>query len=130
MWIPSILATLFFTQACGSIAYVQLNDRLPSKTSALEGKKSLFGCGGREKNERLCEQRGEERVRQLFRDHFLLREKRGLISPLKLGLYDAASLVKEAFRLRIENEGFEIVLEKKRVRWNWSSCSRSLLGLG
>ena len=39
MWILSILAVLFFAEACSSIAYVQLNDRLPAKASALEGKK-------------------------------------------------------------------------------------------
>src|SRR4030042_524072 len=57
MWVLGILVALFFTQACSSIAYVQLNDRLPAKASAL--------------------------------------------------------VDKEVFRLRIENEGFEIVPEKK-----------------
>jgi hypothetical protein len=39
--------------------------------------------------------------------------QKGTEPVLKLGLYDAASLVKEAFRVRVESEGVEIVPERK-----------------
>jgi hypothetical protein len=41
-WILGLFAAFLFTQACSSIAYVQVNDRVPAKARALEGKKAFL----------------------------------------------------------------------------------------
>ena len=40
-----LLGALLFTQACSSIAYVQLNDRFPAKAASLAGKKAFLFIG-------------------------------------------------------------------------------------
>ncbi len=112
MWIPGILAALFFTQACSSIAYVQLNDRLPAKADVLEGKKVFLAVEDERKTKEFAG-RGVKREFENFSETLSYSVRKGIEPPLKLGLYDAPALVKEAFRLRIENEGVEIVPEKK-----------------
>jgi len=112
MWILGIIAALFFTQACSSIAYVQLNDRLPAKANALEGRKVFLAVEDERKTKEFAG-RGVKREFDNFSETLSYSVRKGIEPPLKLGLYDAPSLVKEAFRLRIENEGVEIVPEKK-----------------
>lgn len=112
MLIPGILVALFFTQACSSIAYIQLNDRLPAKANALEGRKVFLAVEDERKTKEFAG-RGVKREFDSFSETLSYSVKKGTEPPLKLGLYDAPSLVKEAFRLRIENEGVEIVPEKK-----------------
>ena len=112
MWVLGILVALFFTQACSSIAYVQLNDRLPAKASALAGKKVFLSVEDERKTKDFVG-RGVKREFDNFSETISYSVRKGTEPPLKLGLYDAMSLVKEAFRLRIENEGFDIVPEKK-----------------
>ena len=112
MWMPGIFAALLFTQACSSIAYVQLNDRLPAKANALEGRKVFLAVEDERKTKEFAG-RGVKREFDNFSETLSYSVRKGTEPPLKLGLYDAPSLVKEAFRLRIENEGVEIVPEKK-----------------
>jgi len=112
MLIPGILVALFFTQSCSSIAYVQLNDRLPAKANALEGRKVFLAVEDERKTKEFAG-RGVKREFDNFSETLSYSVRKGTEPPLKLGLYDAPSLVKEAFRLRIENEGVEIVPEKK-----------------
>jgi hypothetical protein len=112
VWIPSALVVLFFIQACSSIAYVQLNDRLPAKASALEGKKVFLVVEDERKTEDFAG-RGVKREFDNFSETIAYSVKKGTEPALKLGLYDVPSLVREAFRLRVENEGFEIVPEQK-----------------
>ena len=112
MLIPGILVALFYTQACSSIAYIQLNDRLPAKANALEGRKVFLAVEDERKTKEFAG-RGVKREFDSFSETLSYSVRKGTEPPLKLGLYDAPSLVKEAFRLRIENEGVEIVPEKK-----------------
>jgi len=112
MLIPGILVALFFTQACSSIAYIQLNDRLPAKANALEGRKVFLAVEDDRKTKEFAG-RGAKREFDNFSETLSYSVRKGTEPPLKLGFYDAPSLVKEAFRLRIENEGVEIVPEKK-----------------
>src|SRR5512136_632289 len=112
MRILGILVALLFTQACSSIAYVQLNDRLPAKGSTLVGKKVFLSVDDERKTKDFAG-RGVKREFDNFSESIAYSVKKGTEPPLKLGLYDAPSLVKEAFRLRVENEGVEIVPEKK-----------------
>jgi hypothetical protein len=112
MWMLVIIAALLFTQACSSIAYVQLNDRLPAKANALEGRKVFLAVEDERKTKEFAG-RGVKREFDNFSETLSYSVRKGTEPPLKLGLYDAPSLVKEAFRLRIENEGVEIVPEKK-----------------
>ena len=109
---PGIFAALLFTQACSSIAYVQLNDRLPAKANVLEGRKVFLAVEDERKTKEFAG-RGVKREFDNFSETLSYSVRKGTEPPLKLGLYDAPSLVKEAFRLRIENEGVEIVPEKK-----------------
>ena len=109
---PGIFAALLFTQACSSIAYVQLNDRLPAKANALEGRKVFLALEDERKTKEFAG-RGVKREFDNFSETLSYSVRKGTEPPLKLGLYDAPSLVKEALRLRIENEGVEIVPEKK-----------------
>ena len=109
---PGIFAALLFTQACSSIAYVQLNDRLPAKANTLEGRKVFLAVEDERKTKEFVG-RGVKREFDNFSETLSYSVRKGIEPPLKLGLYDAPSLVKEAFRLRIENEGVEIVPEKK-----------------
>jgi len=109
---PGIFAALLFTQACSSIAYIQLNDRLPAKANALEGRKVFLAVEDERKTKEFAG-RGVKREFDNFSETLSYSVRKGTEPPLKLGLYDAPSLVKEAFRLRIENEGVEIVPEKK-----------------
>jgi len=112
MWILGILAVLFFIQACSSIAYVQLNDRLPARASALEGKKVFLAVEDERKTKDFAG-RGVKREFDNFSESIAYSVKKGTEPGLKMGLYDVPSLVREAFRLRVENEGAEIVPEKK-----------------
>jgi hypothetical protein len=112
MLMPGIFAALLFTQACSSIAYIQLNDRLPAKANALEGRKVFLAVEDERKTKEFAG-RGVKREFDNFSETLSYSVRKGTEPPLKLGLYDAPSLVKEAFRLRIENEGVEIVPEKK-----------------
>jgi hypothetical protein len=112
MLMPGIFAALLFTQACSSIAYIQLDDRLPAKANALEGRKVFLAVEDERKTKEFAG-RGVKREFDNFSETLSYSVRKGTEPPLKLGLYDAPSLVKEAFRLRIENEGVEIVPEKK-----------------
>jgi len=112
MWVLGILAALFFTQACSSIAYVQVNDRLPAKASALSGKKVFLSVEDERKTKDFAG-RGVKREFDNFSETIAYSVRTGTEPALKMGLYDAPSLVREAFRLRVENEGVEIVPEKK-----------------
>jgi len=112
MWILGILAVLFFIQACSSIAYVQMNDRLPARASALEGKKVFLAVEDERKTKDFAG-RGVKREFDNFSESIAYSVKKGTEPGLKMGLYDVPSLVREAFRLRVENEGAEIVPEKK-----------------
>jgi hypothetical protein len=107
-----IFAVLLFTQACSSIAYVQLNDRLPAKTTALAGKKAFLSVIDERKIKDFAG-RGVKREFDNFSETIAYSVKKEAEPTLNLGLYDAPSLVREAFRLRVENEGVEIVPEKK-----------------
>ncbi|MCX5879501.1 MAG: hypothetical protein NTY44_10375 [Deltaproteobacteria bacterium] len=112
---PGIFAALLFTQACSSIAYIQLNDRLPAKANALEGRKVFLAVEDERKTKEFAG-RGVKREFDNFSETLSYSVRKGTEPPLKLGLYDAPSLVKEALRLRIENEGVEIVPEKKATQ--------------
>lgn len=112
VWILGILVVLFFIQACSSIAYVQLNDRLPAKASALEGKKVSLVMEDERKTKDFAG-RGVKRDFDNFSESIAYSVRKGTEPALKLGLYDAPSLVREAFRLRVENERVEIVTERK-----------------
>lgn len=107
-----ILGALLFTQACSSIAYVQLNDRLPAKAVALEGKKAFLSVEDERKNKDFAG-RGVRREFENFSETLAYSVQIGAEPIVKLGLYDVASLVREAFRVRVENEGVEIVAERK-----------------
>ena len=112
IWVLGILVTLFFTQACSSIAYVQLNDRLSAKPVALEGKKAFLSVEDERKTKDFAG-RGVKREFDNFSETLAYSVQKGTEPALKMGLYDVASLVKEAFRVRVENEGVEIVSERK-----------------
>jgi hypothetical protein len=109
---PCLFAALFFIQACSSIAYVQLNDRLPAKAGAPAGKKVFLSVQDERKTKDFAS-KAVKREFDNFSESISYSVKKGAEPPLNLGLYDAMSLVKEAFRLRIENEGVEIVPAKE-----------------
>ncbi len=105
-------AAFLFTQACSSIAYVQLNDRVPAKALAPEGKKAFLSVEDERKTKEFAA-RGVKREFDNFSENIAYSVQKGTEPALKLGLYDAASLVKEAFRVRVESEGVEILPERK-----------------
>ena len=111
-WILGFFAAFLFTQACSSIAYVQLNDRVPAKALALEGKKAFLSVEDERKTKEFAA-RGVKREFDNFSENIAYSVQKGAEPALKLGLYDAASLVKEAFRVRVESEGVEILPERK-----------------
>ena len=112
MGMLGLLGMLFLTQACSSIAYVQLNDRLPAKADALEGKKVFLTVEDERKTKDFAA-RGVKREFDNFSESLAYSVSKGAGPGRKMGLYDVPSLVKEAFRLRVENEGAEIVVDKK-----------------
>jgi hypothetical protein len=112
MSVLGIFAALLFTQACSSIAYVQLNDRLPAKAVTAGGKKAFLSVEDERKTKDFVG-RGVKREFDNFSETIAYSVKKETEPALKLGLYDVPSLVKEAFRLRVENEGVEIVPERK-----------------
>lgn len=112
MGMLGLLGMLFFTQACSSIAYVQINDRLPAKAGALEGKKVFLTVEDERKTKDFAAG-GVKREFDNFSESLAYSVSKGAGPGLKMGLYDVPSLVKEAFRLRVENEGAEIVVDKK-----------------
>jgi hypothetical protein len=112
IWLLVMLVALFFIQACSSIAYVQLNDRLPLKALALEGKKAFLSVEDERKNKDFAGG-GVKRDFENFSETLAYSVQKGTEPALKMGLYDVASLVKEAFRVRVENEGVGIVSERK-----------------
>jgi hypothetical protein len=107
-----LFAAFLFTQACSSIAYVQVNDRVPAKARALEGKKAFLSVEDERKTKEFAG-RGVKREFDNFSENMAYSVQKGTEPALKLGLYDAASLVKEAFRIRVESEGVEILPERK-----------------
>ena len=111
-WIPAVFAALLLAQACSSIAYVQLNDRLPAKADVLEGKKVFLTLEDARKTKDFAG-KGVKKEFDNFSESISYSVRKGTEPLLRLGLYDAPTLVKEAFRLRIENQGVEIVPEKK-----------------
>jgi hypothetical protein len=112
MWIPGILALLFFIQACSSIAYVQINDRLPAKVNTLEGKKIFLAVEDGRKTKDFAS-RGVKGEFDNFSESISYSVKTGSGAPVPMGLYDVPALVKEALRLRLENEGAQILSEKE-----------------
>ncbi len=111
-WILGVLAAFLFTQACSSIAYVQLNDRLPAKPVSLEGKKAFLSVQDERKTREFAG-RGVKREFDNFSETLAYSVQKGAEPTLKMGLYDVASLVKEAFRVRVESEGVEVLSERK-----------------
>jgi len=107
-----VLAAFLFTQACSSIAYVQLNDRLPAKPVSLEGKKAFLSVQDERKTGEFAG-RGVKREFDNFSETLAYSVQKGTEPALKMGLYDVASLVKEAFRVRVKSEGVEILSEPK-----------------
>jgi hypothetical protein len=107
-----LFAAFLFTQACSSIAHVQVNDRVPAKARALEGKKAFLSVEDERKTKEFAG-RGVKREFDNFSENMAYSVQKGTEPALKLGLYDAASLVKEAFRIRVESEGVEILPERK-----------------
>ena len=99
-------------EACSTIAYVQLNDRLPAKTTALAGKKAFLSVVDERKTKDFAG-RGVKREFDNFSETIAYSVKKEAEPALNLGLYDASSLVKEALRLRVQNEGVEVVPETK-----------------
>lgn len=110
--ILGFFVTLFFLQACSSIAYVQLNDRLPAKAGSLEGKKVFLTVEDERKTKDFAAE-GVKREFGNFSENLAYSVSRGEGPGFRMGLYDVPSLVKEAFRLRVENEGAEAVADKK-----------------
>jgi hypothetical protein len=107
-----LLAALLSMQACSSIAYVQLNDRVPAKASAPAGKKALLSVEDERKSKDFAGP-GVKREFDNFSETLAYSVQKGTEQALKMGLYDVPSLVKEAFRLRVESEGVEILSERK-----------------
>jgi hypothetical protein len=107
-----LLGALLFMQACSSIAYVQLNDRVPAKASALAGKKAFLSVEDERKTKEFAGP-GVKREFDQFSETLAYSVQKGTEPALKLGLYDVPSLVKEAFRVRVESEGVEILTERK-----------------
>jgi len=107
-----ILGALLFTQACSSIAYVQLNDRVPAKAAALAGKRlsCLWRMKGNPRTSQAQESNGEF---DHFSETISYSVQKGTKPVLKMGLYDVPSLVKEAFRVRVESEGVEPLSERR-----------------
>jgi len=108
----SLLGAFLFTQACSSIAYVQLNDRLPAQAGSLEGKKVILSVEDERKTKDFASP-GVKREFENFSENLAYSVSKGTGPVLRMGLYDVPSLVKEAFRLRVENEGAEVVADKK-----------------
>ena len=107
-----LLGALLFTQACSSIAYVQLNDRVPAKDSALAGKKAFLSVEDERKTKEFAGP-GVKREFDRFSETLAYSVQKGTDPVLNLGLYDVPSLVKEAFRARVESEGVEVLTERK-----------------
>jgi len=107
-----IFGALLFTLACSSIAYVQLNDRVPAKAAALAGKKAFLSLEDERKSGDFAGP-GVKREFDNFSETLAYSVQKGTDPAVKMGLYDAASLVKEAFRARVEREGVEILSERK-----------------
>lgn len=112
MWILGSLAAFLFMQACSSIAYVQIDDRLPAKAHTLEGKKVFLSVEDA-RNKKEFALRGVKTEFDNFSETISYTVKIGTEPSVKMGLYDAPALVKEALRLRLENEGAQILSEKK-----------------
>ena len=107
-----ILGALLFTQACSSIAYVQLNDRVPAKAAALAGKKAFLSVEDERKSKDFAGA-GVKREFDHFSETISYSVQKGTKPVLKMGLYDVPSLVKEAFRVRVESEGVEPLSERR-----------------
>ncbi|MCU0594291.1 MAG: hypothetical protein MUC98_02350 [Desulfobacterota bacterium] len=107
-----LLGAALFMAACSSIAYVQLNDRVPAKDSALAGKKAFLSVEDERKTKEFAGP-GVKREFDRFSETLAYSVQKGTEPALKHGLYDVPSLVKEAFRARVESEGVEILTERK-----------------
>jgi hypothetical protein len=107
-----ILGALLLTQGCSSIAYVQLNDRFPEKAAGLAGKRAFLSVEDERQTKEFAG-RGVKREFDQFSETVAYSVQRGAEPILKMGLYDVPSAVKEAFRVRVESEGVEILTERK-----------------
>jgi hypothetical protein len=109
---PCILAALLLMQACSSIAYVQLNDRFPEKAAGLAGKRAFLSVADERQTKEFAG-RGVKREFDQFSETVAYSVQKGEGTVHKLGLYDVPSAVKEAFRVRVESEGVEVLTERK-----------------
>jgi hypothetical protein len=112
MWFPGILVWFLLVQACSSIAYVQINDRLPAKANALEGKQIFLAVEDERKTKDFAG-KGVKREFENFSESISYSVKTGSEPSVPMGLYDVPALVKEALRLRLQNEGAQILSEEK-----------------
>jgi hypothetical protein len=112
MWFPGILVLLLLVQACSSIAYVQVNDRLPAKANPLEGKQIFLAVDDERKTKDFAG-KGVKKGFDNFSESISYSVKTGSEPSVPMGLYEVPALVKEALRLRLQNEGAQILSEEK-----------------
>ena len=101
-----------FSSACVKPSYINVNYRLPEKSDLIRGQKVFL---------KMKDQRSDPvifggKAQQEFKDRagiFSLYLIKGEKDSLRVGPFDLSSLFAEAFKLRMENAGIDVLAEKK-----------------
>jgi hypothetical protein len=111
-WILSILA-LISLSACSPLPYLEVNYRLPLRSESLKGQKVSLDLEDARPGKDMIG-RGARDDFGGFSGNMSLAVARGAGTGVRMGVYEAPSLFKEAFQKRLENAGAEVLLIKEK----------------
>jgi len=111
-WILSILA-LISLSACSPLPYLEVNYRLPLRSESLKGQKVSLDLEDARPGKDMIG-RGARDDFGGFSGNMSLAVAREAGTGIRMGVYEAPSLFKEAFQKRLENAGAEVLLIKEK----------------
>ena len=111
-WILSILA-LISLSACSPLPYLEVNYRLPLRSESLKGQKVSLDLEDARPGKDMIG-RGARDDFGDFSGNMSLAVAREAGTGIRMGVYEAPSLFKEAFQKRLENAGAEVLLIKEK----------------
>jgi len=97
-----------FLSACASKPFLEVQYQLPSASQALAGEKVALAISDRRNDDAFLSSSAKESIKN-FNGTYALVVLRDDGSKHLTGVYDLASLLKEIFRHRLENEDVEVI---------------------
>ena len=111
-WILSTLVLISFS-ACSPLPYLEVNYRLPLRSESLKGQKVSLDLEDARPGKDMIG-RGARDDFGGFSGNMSLAVAREAGTGIRMGVYEAPSLFKEAFQKRLENAGAEVLSIKEK----------------